>query len=557
MINTEKTSLLDHLEKIVTLSKEAGFNDDFFEKAKQPLEEAASVLKLTQTQTALFAHFLNHCDDDHIRMSEIAESLKCGKIRLVKYMDDFDILEDRKLIKCRRTVNERRSGKEMPVYRVPMEVIEAIRKGIPYTPPDYKNLSIEELFDILGELFEQKAEGELVYEVLTNEIRDLINGNMHLEFCRKIKWYHFAETSTILLLRFCDLYVNNDDDRVGMNDLDDIFDSLHEFHHIERLLKSGELDLMDELGLIENVNDDGLGDTEFFHLTDKATNELLTELDLNRKKVKDKNIVKVKNIAPKNLVYSGNEARQINELTLLLHEDNFAAVQQRLSEKGMRKGFACLFYGPPGTGKTETAYQIARKTGRDIMAVDISETKSKWFGESEKRIKDLFDRYRGAARTSDLAPIFLFNEADAVIGKRMEFGGDARAVDQTQNAIQNIILQEMENLEGILIATTNLTKNMDRAFERRFLYKIEFSRPAEEVRALIWRSILPSLSANEARTLASCYGFSGGQIENIARKLTVDSIISGGDTSIDNLKLLCDNEVIEKNRVKKIGFTAW
>jgi len=74
-------------------------------------------------------------------------------------------------------------------------------------------------------------------------------------------------------------------------------------------------------------------------------------------------------------------------------EENYQKVQGRLSENGMRKGFACLFSGAPGTGKTETAYQIARETGRDIMMVDISNTKSCWFGESEKKIKEVFGHF--------------------------------------------------------------------------------------------------------------------------------------------------------------------
>ena len=84
------------------------------------------------------------------------------------------------------------------------------------------------------------------------------------------------------------------------------------------------------------------------------------------------------------------------------------------------------------------------------MMVDISETKSMWYGESEKRIKKIFDTYRGYLKTCDIAPILLFNEADAVIGKRKEAGQGS--IDQTENAIQNILLQEMENLEGIMIA---------------------------------------------------------------------------------------------------------
>jgi SpoVK/Ycf46/Vps4 family AAA+-type ATPase len=99
----------------------------------------------------------------------------------------------------------------------------------------------------------------------------------------------------------------------------------------------------------------------------------------------------------------------------------------------MRSGFTCLFYGEPGTGKTETVNLIAKETGRDIMQVDISETKSCWFGESEKLIKKIFDKYRAFVEESKVAPILLFNEADAVIGKRKDV--TTGNVAQTENII--------------------------------------------------------------------------------------------------------------------------
>jgi SpoVK/Ycf46/Vps4 family AAA+-type ATPase len=236
-----------------------------------------------------------------------------------------------------------------------------------------------------------------------------------------------------------------------------------------------------------------------------------------------------------------------------LSKENFSSVQEKLVKGGLRKGFACLFYGAPGTGKTETVYQIARTTGRDLMMVDISETKSCWFGESEKIIKGIFDNYRNHLKTCDVAPILLFNEADAVIGKRKEAGRSA--VDQTENAIQNIILQEMENLEGIMIATTNLTQNLDKAFERRFLYKIEFSKPNVEAKEKIWKTMLPKLKKSERMELADAYSFSGGQIENIVRKYTVDCILNGAEPSLDTVHKYCQTEFLYKNEEKrKIGF---
>ena len=219
----------------------------------------------------------------------------------------------------------------------------------------------------------------------------------------------------------------------------------------------------------------------------------------------------------------------------------------------MRPGFCCIFYGTPGTGKTETVYQLARQTGRDIMRVDVDKIKSCWVGESEKNIKALFDRYRNICKNSKLAPILLFNEADAVLGVRME--GAARAVDKMENSIQNIILQEMETLEGIMIATTNLTTNLDKAFERRFLYKIRFDKPSVESRAKIWQTMLPDLSEYDANTLASQFDLSGGEIENIARKHSVNAILEGND-SIDVQEIInsCRHERLSQNDRPKIGF---
>jgi SpoVK/Ycf46/Vps4 family AAA+-type ATPase len=189
------------------------------------------------------------------------------------------------------------------------------------------------------------------------------------------------------------------------------------------------------------------------------------------------------------------------------------------------------------------------------MLVDISETKSMWFGGSEKRIKAVFDRYRGIVKNGGLAPILLFNEADAVLGKRRQLSDSRSGPDQTENAIQNIILQEMENLNGILVATTNMTSNLDKAFERRFLYKIEFEKPDAESKKLLWQSLIPSLSGEDAMRLASRFDFSGGQIENIARKNTVSFILKGTDPDSSILETFCMEELLEKNTAR-IGFCA-
>ena len=133
--------------------------------------------------------------------------------------------------------------------------------------------------------------------------------------------------------------------------------------------------------------------------------------------------------------------------------------------------------------------------------------------------------------------------------------GATNAVDKMENSIQNIILQEMESLDGILIATTNLSQNLDPAFERRFLYKIRFERPDASVREKIWHSMLPSLTPAECADLASAYELSGGQMENVSRKFTINAILYGSKRpSLEIIHAYCKAERIDSQTHRRIGF---
>ena len=101
-----------------------------------------------------------------------------------------------------------------------------------------------------------------------------------------------------------------------------------------------------------------------------------------------------------------------------------------------------------------------------------------------------------------------------------------------------------------------MTGNLDRAFERRFLYKIEFEKPDVAAKQAIWRSIMPGLSGEDALALSERFDFSGGQIENIARKQIVSAVLSGMAPDLDEIIACCGEELIEQNGVKKIGFCA-
>jgi SpoVK/Ycf46/Vps4 family AAA+-type ATPase len=488
-------------------------------------------------------------NDRSIRITDIAQHFDCRNVGIMCYQNEIDTLVQKRYIRVKK------SDKYQKVYCVPTEVAETIKKGIAYSAPSLTGLTIQEYFDELYRLFDFREDKEIDFSELCSKLFELTENNHHLQICKKILDSHLLidRKDRALLLFFCHKYVHDDDDSLGSWDMEDLYDSKSDFSKVRNNLKSNTHALQEEK-LIETWKGADFLSRDTYRLTDSAKESLLVELNLQIKKmVKPKNIIECKDIKEKPLYYNTTEQEQIDQLTSLLKAENFSKVQKKLVKNGMRKGFACLFHGAPGTGKTETAYQIARQTGRDIMYVNVSEIKSMWVGESEKNIKELFNHYRNFSTQVQNTPILLFNEADAVIGIRQE--GAQRAVDKMENSIQNIILQEMENLDGIMIATTNLTQNLDKAFERRFLYKIEYGKPNAKAKEKIWEAMLPGLTKTNRKKLSEEYDFSGGQIENIARKYTVDSILHRKKPSIDTIVNYCNNESLyKKEERRRIGF---
>ena len=289
-------------------------------------------------------------------------------------------------------------------------------------------------------------------------------------------------------------------------------------------------------------------------LKNKAIDLLVADgLDSLAGTQKKDNIIISSEIQHKKLIFNKNESAQISQLTHSLAEDKFQEIQQRMKQKGLPYGVTVLLFGAPGTGKTESVYQLARETHREIMLVDLSQSKSMWFGESEKIVKKIFTEYASYSGECKTTPILLFNEADGIFSKRGALGSSNIA--KTENTIQNIILQELENFSGILIATTNLVANFDKAFERRFLYKIGLSKPDISARANIWKTKLPDLLSRDCDILGEQFDFSGGQIDNIVRKFEIVTILNGRNPDLAELITFCKEEVLDNTHYTKIGFT--
>lgn len=544
-IENREMTLLSAIEQIAISAKDSALCEKFYKQNTKQIIYIAQRLQISEREAVILAVLANFYNEWN-PISDLAHYVDCHRLHMLYYAAELESLRK----KCYVKLNSR-GDKER--YKISADTLKAIRQNEVPQPLDLKVTDILELFDLLNKFIHQRKVEDVNYQEFVEMVQELLTTNASLSFAREIKSLGLNDADLTLLLWGCNMAINNDDMVIVPSD----YESLYEgegplFRRQVRALKSGDSALIKK-DLFQLMDDDGRVRSDAFTLTSYVCEELLQDMGIVSPIKKDNFLTSHSEIVAKELFYNPNEEHSLSQLRSMLAPEQFNNICKRLDKKGMRKGFACLFYGAPGTGKTETVLQLARQAGRDIMQVNISEINSKWVGESEKNIKALFDRYRRLVKDRELAPILFFNEADALINKRNT--NAERAVDKMENAMQNIILQEMESLEGIMIATTNLTSNMDSAFERRFLYKIEFEKPSLKAKRSIWRSMLPTLSEADAIMLATKYDFSGGQIENIARKQTIEEILTGEELNINRIVEFCNAEHLSNSTVRpRIGF---
>ena len=538
-------TLLEAIERVVELSKDSKMSNDFLLSASPEIGLIADSYDITEQQAVLFCICMER-GPRRVDYDDFARHLDLSNIRVLSYASDVDALIRRRLIRYRNVHDE-------DSFDVNQSVIKALKRNEAYKLPTRTDLDCNDLFEQLNMLFDDLDNDAITPDNLLNELDELFANNPQIDVVQQLNELRISGEYLLLLLLFCHLLINNDDNDIRFGQMECVFSDKSAFTRAKGELRRAEHRLM-RYNLIEHRSVDGIADTQSYCLTAHAKRTLLAEMKLCSAEEKIADVLCHKTLTEKPLFYAETIEQQVSELSTFFLPNRYNEIRERMQQRGFRHGFSCLFYGGPGTGKPETVYQLARQTGRDIMVVDVPQIKSKWVGDSEKNIKALFDRYHELVNRSEVAPILLFNEADAIIGIRKN--GAINAVDKMENTIQNIILQEMESLDGILIATTNLADNLDTAFERRFLYKIRFEKPDASVRKLIWKQMIPELSPADAATLATALDFSGGQIENIARKYAIHSVLHGEPESLlRTLQDYCATEKVDsKSVVKRIGF---
>lgn len=599
---------LQVVEMVFEKAKNCKLEPSFWQMVDKELSFLSRYFCLTKRESfwvslfSIFAINSEDKDDRQISYKKFGKHLKCKISQIMFYYNDFetlskknillreelnlnnrdihflDILWERKILnKKYKIVNMGSDEVHLNKIVVNSRIVNALIRNQPMPEVWVKRKrEIEDSFDFLHEFFDfLKTFDNNLNSVCNGVASIIVNSGLLESFYEKIKliWEENKHLSIVRHILGLDLtckdkvlyfwligksneklnfYQMNTDDIIRLS----FFKTEEKKRiHFKQSFISGEHPLIkyDLVQLAPTENSPFSRDIAVT-LTNKACG-LLKKCGIHIiHKSHTKNITPPEKIKIKNLFFNKTLTRDLDWLREMLSDKNFKKVQNRLEAKNLPKGVVILLYGAPGTGKTETAYQIAKATGREMMKVDIASSKSMWFGESEKIVKRIFNDYQFYNQSSAPTPILLFNEADAIISRRVDVGNSNTG--KTENTIQNILLEEMENFEGIFFATSNLIENIDSAFERRFLFKIKFDPPDADIKAKIWSDKLPTLTAKECRTLAWEFDFSGGEIDNVVRKKEMHEIIHNSKVSFERLVEFCRAEKLHQQSNGGIGFTS-
>lgn len=543
-------NVLDCIERIYKHSEDSHLRDPLFELLKTDLENLSNYLGLTELQSLIFANcFILGYDDAQV--IRVFRHFGMAEYSIIRYRKDVNVLFERKLLKKERRFNENRMD-----FKIENSVISAISGNIKIAEEKKDSVLLTDILEEFDALSDRFDDDKIAKHEFIHRTGELLNDNENLPMVKQIKNWKLNDFETYFFLDTLWDAIRRGDNNFNTSvhrTVEDFDKRRSESIRLFKFLLDGHTKLT-TLNLVEFSKE------KFRNQTEAKLSKHVIEFLKEHEKVEleyfdDENnrLLLQKNIQKKDLFYNDSEIPQIQIIKNAVEENKFKELQSVLKEKAMPLGITVLLHGDPGTGKTESVYQIAKESGRNIFKVDISETKSMWFGESQKLVKRIFTNYEEFKKTEKKCPILLFNEADAVIGKRKS-AGSSRVAD-TENAIQNILLEELEMFDGILFATTNLVENMDSAFERRFLFKVRLEKPNMDNSAKIWKSKLPFLSKNECLKLAESFEFTGGEMENIARKSLMNEIINGEKPTFDSVDGMCRSEKwTEKTEAKKIGF---
>lgn len=548
-----KSKLLKSMGSIFDKSKGSKFNGQLLVDIEGDLQVVSDYFSCTKSQSFIISHvFALNYKGDTVDIKDLVEHIECNPLLLLEYSSDFQELYTKGILRRERSRHRPEVFLTNDQFTVDKRITEAILNNQPFPEPEKQEAeTILDVLELIDALVSRKQGEGIAQRLMLFKLRSILAANKHFALLKRLDSFDLSLQDQFLFLNVLWKTLQGANAVELSSAIDSVFDrSSQKINYIQSILTASNNLISNNL--LEVMESSFYGETEIT-IANFGIQMLKEEgVTLYKKKIQNGNIILPADINSKALFFNKKEEELLKMLYDILDNENLKQVQSRMKAKMLPSGVTVLLHGEPGTGKTETVYQLARSTDREIFMVDISQTKSFWYGESQKIIRRLFTDYSEYTQKCVKTPIFLLNEADAVITKRKDT--NSSGVAQTENAIQNIILEELENFKGIFVATTNLIQNIDPAFDRRFLFKIEFGKPNAIAKAKIWQSKLPALSLGQCELLAERFDFSGGQIDNIVRKSEMHEIINGVPVSIEQVINFCSAEQLIGGPTKKIGY---
>jgi len=543
---------LARLESISRMAFKSQMNLSALAKVQGDIDSIASFLGITYTQTVLFAVIADLSLQRTVTLEGLARHFDCSVLRLVTSMKETECLERKGFVKRLIRRKGRRPSYNDIGFTVPAFVIDSLLQGDPAMLEAATRLDLPAFLKQITDLIDEREENTIGTAQVLEEAGFLIAANKQLPFVS------YVDNCLKSMLSKCTIFAFSFVRLKGQTSVDfesfanSLFDDLSQQLEFCQELASGRHELVKTgfIKLIASEFEDGKSAT----LSLRTARELYRSYPNLLKPENDRSgLIDYKSLKNKNLLFYPDLQEQLNLLEDIMKPSKFRSYCRQLKRNGLTSGITAIFSGEPGTGKTEEVYQLARRTKRSIMMVDLSQMRSKWFGESEKRVKQVFEEYEAIRKASLVEPILLINEADGLLTRRIDLIASNEASDRVTNTMQNVLLQALENFEGILIATTNLTGNLDRAYERRFSLRLNFPRPDKHIRASIWKEKLPDLTHEEARMLGERFEISGGEIDNQVRKVLLKKVLNKKDDLYLTLVQGC-RESHGFTTKKKIGY---
>ena len=547
--------LPNHLARLENISRAAiksELNLHALARVQGDIDAIASFLGITTAQTILFAVISDLSLQRTVTLEGLAKHFDCSVLRLVTYMKETEYLEKKGFVKRLIRRKGRRPSYNDIGFTVPAFVIDALLQGDPAKLEAATRFDLPAFLKQVTDLIDEREENTISTTQVLEEAGFLIAANKQLPFVS------YVDSGLKSILSKCAVFAFSFVRLKGQASVDfesfanSLFDDLSQQLEFCQELASGRHELV-TTGYIKLIASEFDGEKSA-SLSLRTARELYHSYPNLLKPENDRSgLIDYKSLKNKNLLFCPELKEQLDLLEDIMKPSKFRSYCRQLKRNGLSSGITAVFSGEPGTGKTEEVYQLARRTKRCIMMVDLSQMRNKWFGESEKRVKQVFDDYEAIRKTSLVEPILFINEADGLLTKRIDLSASNEASDRVTNTMQNVLLQALENFEGILIATTNLTGNLDRAYERRFSLRLNFPRPDKHIRASIWKEKLPALANEEARLLGERFEISGGEIDNQVRQVLLKKVLNKNNDLYLTLVQSC-SESHSFTSKKKVGY---